>query len=119
MDKWQALNSFFNSFGVNAYDELVPDREVFPRITYQSSVGALDDVLQIDASVWDKSTSWATVDNIVNAIDDHLKNMGCPEIDGGRYRAYRGTPFAQRMADPENDDIRRTVLHINFEFMTD
>lgn len=119
MDKWQALNSFFDSFGVNAYDENVPDREKFPRITYQSSIGSIGNAVQIDASVWDLSTSWETVDNIVNAIDNHIKNMGCPQIDGGRYMVSKGTPFAQRMADPENTEIKRTVLHINFEFLTE
>lgn len=119
MDKWQALNSFFNSFGVPAYDEVTPDTEKYPRITYQSVVGALGDEIQVDASVWDKDTSWETVDGIVDSIDRYLQAMGCPQIDGGRYRAYRGKPFAQRASVPESDEIRCTRLHINFEFMTD
>lgn len=119
MDKWQALYSFFNSFGVQAYEvSTLPENATFPRITYSSAIGSIDDVIQIDASVWDLSNSWANVDEIVKAIESKIQNIGCPQIEGGRYRVYKGTPYAQRMTDPENDNIRRTVLHINFEFLT-
>lgn len=119
MDKWQALNNFFNSFGVTAYEEsTVPDNATFPRITYESRTGALDDVIQIDCSVWDLSNSWGTVDRVVNTIESVVNSYACPQIEGGRYRVFKGTPFAQRMKDPENDNIRRTVIHLNFEFMT-
>jgi hypothetical protein len=123
MDKWQALYSFFSSFDVPAYDKNVPNNEnnneEFPRITYQSIIDSIGNTVQIDASVWDLNTSWTRVDNIVNAIDAHIKNMGCPQIDGGRYMVSKGRPFAQRMDDPENTEIKRTVLHINFEFLTE
>ena len=119
MDKWQALNSFFNSFGVAAYEVgSVPDKASFPRITYESRIGSLGDTIQIDASIWDLSNGWAKVDRIANDIERTINGMGCPQIDGGRYRVYKGTPYAQRMSEPDNDNIRRTVLHINFEFLT-
>ena len=119
MDKWQALNSFFNSFGVKAYEaSTVPENAEFPRITYESGIASIDEPVQIDASVWDLSKSWGTVDGIVNNIESVVDSYPCPQIEGGRYRVYKGTPYAQRMSDPNNDDIRRTVLHINFEFLT-
>ena len=121
MDKWQALNSFFNSFGVMAFEVgTVPDeyKDTYPRITYESRIGSVGETVQIDASIWDLSSSWGNVDRIANAIEQRILSMECPQITGGRYYVYKGTPYAQRMNDPENDNIRRTVLHINFEFLT-
>ena len=119
MDKWQALNSFFNSFGCKAYEVgTVPNNATFPRITYESRISSIDEPVQIDASVWDLGSSWARNDGIVQAIERFINESGCPVIEGGRYHVYKGTPFAQRMSDPDNDNIRRTVLHINFEFLT-
>ena len=38
MNKIQALDSFWNSFGLRAYDSMsVPDDAELPRITYSSS----------------------------------------------------------------------------------
>ena len=120
MDKWQALSDFFNGFGVSAYEVgCVPDTAVFPRITYESRTASIDEPIQIDASVWDyNESSFANVDRIVDSIEKAINIMDCPRIDGGRCRVYKGTPFAQRMSD-ENPNIRRTILHINFEFLTE
>ena len=118
MDKWQALSDFFNGFATAYEVGTVPDNAEFPYITYESRIGSLGDDIQIDASIWDRNTSWATVDGMADRIEKAINIMGCPRIDGGRYRVYKGTPYAQRMSDP-NDTIRRTVLHINFEFMTE
>ena len=119
MDKWQALDSFFNGFGVEAYDDnSVPDDISYPYITYTSYIDSIGNDVQIDASIWDLNTSWERVDTLVNTIGERLLKMSCPAIDGGRYRAYKGRPFAQRLGDAEKD-IKRTVLHVNFEFMTE
>lgn len=119
MDKWQALHRFWNSFNIPAYEvSSVPDDAGYPRITYSAAIGSIDNDVQIDASVWDKSTSWGTVDGIVNQIESGITAMDCPVIEGGRYRVYKGTPFAQRLGDTDNE-IRRTVLHVNFEFLTE
>ncbi len=118
MDKWQALYDFFSQF-LPAYEEnSVPDDAPYPRITYEARTGGFDDIVPITASVWDKGTSWENVDSVVNSMETAVNNYECPEIDGGRYRVYRGEPFAQRMKDPESDLIRRTRLQINFEFLT-
>lgn len=122
MDKWQAQTSFWESFNVPAYEEhSVPDTEKdkFPRITYEAATGVFESLIPITASIWDRSTSWATVDSISNSIESYVKNMGCPEIDNGRYRVYIDTSnFARKMDDPEDDQIKRIVINVTFEFMT-
>lgn len=122
MDKWQAQNSFWNSFGVPAWEEhSVPDdqKKTFPRITFESAVAPFESLVPITASIWDRSTSWVRADALSNAIEGYIKAMGCPEIEGGRYRVYIGnTTFAQKMDDPADDQIKRILLNVTFEFMT-
>lgn len=120
MDKWQAQHEFWSSFGIDAYEEYsVPDNAPFPRITYKAATSTFENLVQITASIWTKSTSWVTADAIADDIELYIKNMGCPKIDGGRYRVYIGaTPFAQRMNDPEDEQIRRILINVVFEFMT-
>lgn len=118
MDKWQAMFSVFD-FGYPVYDETsVPKDAPYPRITYEARTGSLDDIVTVSASVWDKSTSWENADFITNELENRITNFECPVIEGGRFRVFKGVPFAQHMKDPESDLIRRTRLQINFEFLT-
>ena len=120
MDKWQAQHQFWSSFGVPAYEEnSVPDGAPFPRITYESAASTFEDLVSISASIWTRSTSWETADRLTDLIEHRIKNMGCPAIEGGRYRVYAGNnTFARKMGDPEDDQIKRTLLSVTFEFMT-
>lgn len=122
MDKWQAQHDFWNSFGVPAYEEhSVPDEDknIYPRITYESAMSTFENLVAITASIWTRTTSWVTADTLANTIEQYIKQMGCPEINGGRYRVFIGdTTFAQRMDDPNDDQIKRIVLNVTFEFMT-
>ena len=120
MDKWQAQHDFWSSFGVNAYEEhSVPDGAGFPRITYEAAMSTFENLVSITASIWTRSTSWATADLLANSIERYIKAMGCPVIDDGRYRVFIGnTTFAQRMDDPNDDQIKRIVLNVDFEYMT-
>jgi hypothetical protein len=120
MDKWQAQHNFWSGFGVPAYEEhSVPDGAPFPYITYEAATSVFESLVSITASIWTRSTSWAQADALANAIEHHIKDMGCPIIDGGRYRVYIGdTTFAQKMDDPNDDQIKRIVLNVTFEYMT-
>lgn len=121
MDRWQALNQFWSSFGVPAYEEnSVPDLRdlTFPYITYQATVGGWDEPVTVTASIWDKNSSWANVDELSDTIERAIRLADPVRYDGGMYRVWIGdTPFAQNMGDPDNDRIRRKVLNVNFEFM--
>lgn len=123
MDKWEAQYNFWSSFGLPAYEEnSVPDlRDItFPYITYEASANAFDEPVTVSASIWDKGPSWETVDKKADEIRRYIKYMGCPKIDGGRYRVYTGeSAFAQNMGDPDDDQIRRKLLSVTFEFMTE
>lgn len=121
MDRWETLYNFWSSFGIPAYEEnSVPEDAQFPYITYEASVGTFDSITTLSASIWDRTTrGTAFVDAKADEIERYIKNMGCPKIEGGRYRVYAEGTFAQNMGDPEDRLIKRKVLTVNFEFMTD
>ena len=123
MDKWQAINTFWNSFGIPAYDENSVDTgenaPSYPYITYQAQIGALNQVLSLSASIWYRSSSWTDASNkadeIAEAIGTGYKII---EVDGGYLWITRSQPFAQRMNDPSDDKIKRVYIMANAEFLT-
>lgn len=119
MDKAQALDEFWNSFGVNAYDEnSVPDEAIFPRITYNVVSDSLNNVVSLHADLWYRSTSWKDITILAEKIAERVKGSGyaIKSIDGGYVYLTGGTPFAQRLQDPD-PDIRRIYINIQAEFL--
>lgn len=111
MNKSEAIYQFWNSFGVEAYDEnSVPDDAPFPYITYAEVDG---EMFVETASIWDKSKSWKRVTAIRDMIAKKLGEYDSylVRFDGGYYMLYQGTPFSQRM-DDEDQTIKRLVLNV-------
>lgn len=123
MDKFQAMQNFWSSFGIPAYDEnTVPtgdDRPELPYITYDCSIGSLGDTLAMSASLWYHGTSWSQITTKLLEIESTIGRGGLTlPIDNGAVWIKKGTPFAQRMGDPDNDMIRRIFINIAVEFFT-
>ena len=120
MDKSQALNSFWSSFGLPAYDvNSVPDDAQMPYITYETATDSIDNRLPLSASLWYRHISWADISKKADEIAKYLAELNpiTTKIDGGRMYISKGTPFAQRMTD-EDYMIKRIVLNIEVEFFT-
>ena len=120
MDKIQALDRFWNSFGLPAYDEsTVPQNAPLPRITYEAATDSFDSELYLTASLWYRSSSWKEISQKAEAISRYIVQMNPPtiQLDDGRLYITKGTPFAQRMTDPD-DSIRRIYLNIKVEYLT-
>lgn len=121
MDKAQALQNFWESFGIPAYEQTtVPESATMPYITYSVSTDSLDNVVNMYASVWYHSTSWKDISEKTEQISRYIVSMNPPSIkfDGGRLYIAKGTPFAQRMEDPNDDMIRRMYLNIQAEYLS-
>lgn len=121
MDKAQALQNFWESFGIPAYEQTtVPESATMPYITYSVSTDSLDNVVNMYASVWYHSTSWKDISEKTEQISRYIVGMNPPSIkfDGGRLYIAKGTPFAQRMEDPNDDMIRRMYLNIQAEYLS-
>ena len=122
MNKPQALNAFWESFGLDAYDSTIvlPENTPYPRISYDSATGAIGDILNLSASLWYRSSGWAEIETKTAEIGDALPEGSSYiiKIDGGYMRIMRGRPFAQRVGDPDDPGIRRMIINIQVEFLT-
>ena len=122
MDKYQALQEFWSSFGLKAFDEnTVPsgeDEPAFPYITYSASTSNFGESIALSASIWDYGTSWSRITTKMAEIQSGIGRGGkLLRIDDGSIWIKQGNPFAQRMSD-DNDMIRRIFLNIEAEFIT-
>lgn len=121
MDKSQALHAFWSSFGLKAYDEnSVPDNAVMPYITYQTATDSVGNKLLLNASIWDISTSWAWISQKADQIAEYIGKYGhlSVKIDTGYMYISKASPFAQRMSDESNKNIKRIIIQIQAEFLT-
>lgn len=118
MDRWQAQDTFWNSFSWNAYDEnTVPSDANLPYITYEAVTGSIGGTMSVSVSLWDRSNSWAVIskkaDDIEKGINRQIK------IDGGYMKVRKpASGFARRMDEPSDSTIRRIVLSVEIEFIT-
>lgn len=123
MNKWEALQEFWSSFGWEAYDENSVDTGAFspslPYITYAAQMGSVGQILSLTASLWDKSTSWKSVSDKADEISGRIGyGYELVKVDGGYLYLTQGQPFAQRMSDPEDSEIKRIYIILNAEFLT-
>lgn len=119
MNKVQALNSFWSSFSLKAYDETsVPDDATLPYITYETSIGELNRKVALTASLWYRSFSWEDIELKEIEIADFIGKGGLliPYEDSS-FWIVKGSPWAQRMAESSDDTIRRIVLNVEVEFL--
>ena len=122
MTKGQAIQNFWESFGLVAYDETsVPDDAPFPYITYSVKTDSLDNLVMVNVSLWYRSYSWKEISEKTEEIARAIVKMNPPsvKIDGGRLYITKGVPFAQRMREESDDTIRRMLLNVNYEFLTE
>lgn len=118
MDREQALNEFWNSFDIPAYDvNTVPDDAPFPRITYDVTVNDFGTPTSLYGSIWDRNTGWGIITGLAHKIDSRLSEGGqMVSFDGGALWIKKGNPFQQRMGDPD-DTIRRIIINIEVEYL--
>lgn len=119
MNKEQALDSFWNTFGVSAYDEgTVPDDATLPYITYSVSTDDFNHPVSLTASIWNRSTSWERVTEILENISEVIGHGGqMVAYDRGAFWITKGSPFSQRVPD-EDDSIRRILINVEVEFIS-
>lgn len=122
MDKSQAIHAFWSQFGLTAYDEnTVPDDAEMPYITYDVGVGSLDDFINLNGSLWYRSTSWKEISEKAEEIETAVRGNGyyISDIkDNGHLFITAGIPLYQRMVDPADDMIRRIHFNLNAEFLS-
>lgn len=122
MTKGQAIQNFWESFDLIAYDETtVPDDAALPYITYSVETDSFGNTIMSNTSLWYRSYSWKEISEKTEEIAQAIVKMNPPtiKIDGGRLYITKGVPFAQRMKDESDDAVRRMLLNVNYEFFTE
>ena len=118
-DKWQALQNFWESFNIPAYDEnSVPDDAQMPYITYAAEISSFENVLLLTGSVWYRSTRWAEASQKVDEIARSLRSYRLEGVHENEYLFLtQGNPFAQRMKD-EDDTVKRIYINVMAEYFS-
>ena len=122
MDKFQALQFLWESFGLPAYDEntvpTVDSAPTLPYITYDAVTSNFGSTVALSGSLWYYGTSWSQITTKMLEIQSAIGRGGkMIPMDDGALWIRQGNPFAQRMSDP-NDMIRRIYLNIEVEYLT-
>ena len=120
MTKYQALQHFWSSFGIPAYESsTVPDTESRGDfyITYEAVTDSLNNAVPMSASIWKlNATSWSAVSEVAERISDALIQVKTIPLDVGYLYITRGRPFAQKMSD-EDETVRRIYINIMAEYL--
>lgn len=124
MTKEATMHSFWSGFGLTAYEEnSVPkgeEKPEFPYLTYQLVVDSFGNEVIMTASLWDNSTSWAYLTVKSNEIAQTIGRDGVfLPCDGGKVWIKKGVPFIQNMSDPDNTNIKRKLINITAEYLTE
>lgn len=128
-DKWQALQTFWSSFDLEAIDNtILLDEETrqelgidFPYITYEAAIASFDDPISLSASLWYYGLSWSEISQKANEIYDEIGAGGVKVYyDDGQIwiRRVDGSGFSSRMSDPDKY-VRRIVLNIIVEYLSE
>lgn len=119
MNKMQALHQFWSGFSIPAYDEnSVPDNAPLPYITYEATSDDFGHMVAQTASLWYRSSSWSDITSKETEISQYISRGGrMIAFDGGSMWIQRATPWAQRMNDPSDENIRRIVLNVMIEYL--
>lgn len=128
MTKAAAINEFWNSFGLKAFEEntlLDVDengqeiKPEFPYITYQLVTDSFDREVAATANIWYRTTGWKSINAKTEEISKKIGASGKKiAVDGGGVWIKRGQPFAQNMGDESDDLIKRKYINISIVFIT-
>lgn len=122
MTKIEALNKFFSSFGIPAYEEnsvyAMDKPPTFPYLTYEiktDSFGEFD--TNISFSLWYRSYLWVAADAKSTEISAAIGKVGkFVDYDGGSVLIMRSSPWAQYMGDDSDDAIKRIVHNLKLRY---
>jgi hypothetical protein len=120
-NKAQAVYEFWSGFTWPAYDEnTVPDDAQLPYITFEAGTSGFNDApLGLTASLWARSMSWSSVEEKAAEIAAHLGEGGSiVRYPSGALWVKRGSPWSQRLSEPDDDSLRRIVLNIEAEYLS-
>lgn len=127
MDKGQALQAFWESFGIPAideqssYDQATLDKLGIGRryITYEVGSGNLTSNQMLSGSLWYRETTWENITRKADQIASFIGYGGRTyKIDGGYLKIMlpQGQIY-RRVLDPDTS-YRRIIFNIEVAYLT-
>lgn len=120
-DKFKAIQDFWSSFGLQAYDEnSVPSGDsapLFPYITYSLSYDTFDHPVSMVVNIWTRSSSWSTAFNKFAEVEKVIGAGKYIECDGGAILLRFGSPIMNRLGNDNDDLIRRLLINVDAEYI--
>ena len=120
MSKASALQTWFSSFGLTAYEETnVKADATLPYLTYTYATGDFDGgEVSIVVNLWYRTEGNVMPNAKAEQISAAIGRGGVMiPVEGGAIWIKRGSPFCQAIADPDAN-IRRRYINLTAEFLT-
>lgn len=120
MNKYQAIDAFFNSFDIPAYEEnSIKKDAVMPYITYSLVTSELSETgVAMSCNVWYKSNSWTAINAKTEEISKKLQGGAKLKTDDGAVILYRGTPFSQNIPkDNADSTVKGKYINIIADYI--
>lgn len=119
MNKYEALDKFYNSFGIPAYEEnSVPEDAKMPYIKYDvSTSGFNSQSVPLSLQMFFKSNSLMKINSFTEKLSDALRNGVSLKCDKGYIVLYRGEPFAQNVGSGDKT-VKCKYVNITADFIT-
>ena len=117
-----AIYRFMAGFGIPAYAESsTPSEAEFPYLTYQLALGewgAGETNMQVNLWYYGdgETAPNAKARELFVGIGLGGKLLRC---DGGALWVKRGSPWSQAVTDPDDDKVRRRLINVSIETLTD
>lgn len=124
MNDWQALDAFWNGFGIPAYDEMTAFTEgtqlSYPHITYESASGTAFSKTQLSANIWYRTHSMKAIKEKADEIRRAFEPYVLLKVDRGYVQCTisESIPFARSIASGDEDEqIKRVLIMYDVEFL--
>lgn len=122
VDEFAAIQNFWSSFDMPAYEESsVPSGDNAPKsqyITYSLPYDIFDHPVSGIVNVWTRSTSWSNALSKFKEIKQRIGKGIYVHCDNGAIFLRFGDPMMNRLGDDNDDMIRRLLINIEAEYIT-
>ena len=110
----QALDTYLNGFGLDAYaEDTVPDNAQFPYITYRPVDPEWHQKTTFFVRVWFRSTRNAELLEKADQITEDIGEMKRLPFDGGMVVIWPETPKVQIMVNPNDRMVRYAYISLS------
>jgi hypothetical protein len=116
-----AILAFFGEFATAYASDNVPDSPTYPYLTVEPRVGFFDDgEIPVQVQLWHRTESDAEVNEIARQIGRAIGYGGVTlACDTGWVWIKRGTPFVVPVTIETDDAIKRRLINVSIEYITE